>query len=68
MSLYDNFFYSEKINRVFSEKNQIAAMLCFEIALAQAQARCGVISNEAASEIEKVCQIKNIDIKNSNKI
>jgi 3-carboxy-cis,cis-muconate cycloisomerase len=60
-SLYERIFYNEKASRLFTDKAIIAYMLRFQSALAQAQAKHGVIPVAAASIIEACCSVDNIN-------
>jgi 3-carboxy-cis,cis-muconate cycloisomerase len=56
MHLYQGIFYDEHVSRLFSAEKVIQYMLRFEGALAQAQAKHGVIPALVASVIESCCQ------------
>ncbi len=60
--LYQNFFYSPQADALFSDKATIGYMLQFESALAQAQAKHGMIPQACADIIYNNCVIENIDI------
>jgi 3-carboxy-cis,cis-muconate cycloisomerase len=62
MNLYQNFFYSPQVDALFTNEAMIGYMLQFESALAQAQAKHGMISQNVADIISKNCVIENIDI------
>jgi 3-carboxy-cis,cis-muconate cycloisomerase len=62
MSLYSHFFYADEINEMFSDRNSIVAMLKVEAALAIAQAKNGIISQENAAVIIGCCNVDMIDI------
>ncbi|MCP9770527.1 3-carboxy-cis,cis-muconate cycloisomerase [Lacihabitans sp. LS3-19] len=62
MSLYSGLFYSNEVNELFSDKNTVGYMLKVEAALAQSQAKHGVISQEAAQVIVGCCNPEMIDI------
>lgn len=62
MSLYSEIFYSTEINGLFSDRNTIAEMLRFEAALAQAQAKNGIVSETSAAIIVDCCDAYLIDI------
>jgi 3-carboxy-cis,cis-muconate cycloisomerase len=62
MSLYSDFFYSNHINELFSDRNEVARMLEVESALAQAQAQEGLFSEDLALAISKCCSADFIDI------
>ena len=65
MSLYTEFFYSKEINQLFSDKNEVAKLLLVEAALAEAQAECGIIPENAAQVIVSCC---NVDLMNIEKL
>lgn len=50
------------LTAMFSDANTVQGMLDFEAALARAEARCGVIPQEAVAAIEDACQVQNIDL------
>ena len=60
--LYQNFFYSPQVDALFTDEATIDFMLQFESALAQAQAKVGMIPQNIADTISKNCLIENIDI------
>jgi adenylosuccinate lyase len=60
--LYQNFFYSPQVDTLFTNEATIGYMLQFESALAQAQAKHGMIPQNVADIISKICVIENIDI------
>lgn len=62
MSLYTEFFYSKEINQLFSDKNEVVKLLLVEAALAEAQAECGIIPENAAQVIVSCCNVNFIDI------
>lgn len=62
MNLYQNFFYSPQVDALFTNEATIGYMLQFESALAQAQAKHGMISQNIADIISENCVIENIDI------
>lgn len=62
MSLYSELFYSTEINGLFSDRNTLAEMLRFEAALAQAQAKNGIVSETSAAIIVDCCDVYLIDI------
>jgi 3-carboxy-cis,cis-muconate cycloisomerase len=59
-SLYETIFYSPRVNVLFSDDSTIGYMLRFEGALAQAQARYGIIPDSAAALIHSCCRVENI--------
>ena len=60
--LYQNFFYSPQVDALFTNEATIRYMLQFESALAQAQAKHGVIPQDCAAIISENCVTENIDI------
>jgi 3-carboxy-cis,cis-muconate cycloisomerase len=60
-AVFRDIFSTEAMRRVFSDENRVQKYLDFEAALAQAQARLGVIPKEAAEEIVKHCNAGEID-------
>jgi len=62
MSLYSEIFYSTEVNGLFSDRNTIAEMLRFEAALAQAQAKNGVVSETFSAIIAQCCDAHLIDL------
>jgi 3-carboxy-cis,cis-muconate cycloisomerase len=60
-AIFRDIFSTEAMRRVFSDENRIQKYLDFEAALAQAQARLGIIPKEAADEIVKHCDVAEID-------
>jgi 3-carboxy-cis,cis-muconate cycloisomerase len=61
MALLDPLFGSAALGEVFSDAARIQRMLDFEAALAQAEARCGVIPATAAPAIASKCKADLID-------
>ena len=59
--LYERIFYNEQANKLFTSEATITYMLRFEGALAQAQAKHGIIPGEAASIINECCKAENIN-------
>jgi len=49
-------------DRIFSVATHVAFMLRFEAALARAEARAGIIPNEAATEIAESCRAELVDV------
>jgi 3-carboxy-cis,cis-muconate cycloisomerase len=47
---------------IFSSHSHVSGMLAFEAALARAEARTGIIPNEAATAIEASCKVELFDI------
>jgi 3-carboxy-cis,cis-muconate cycloisomerase len=60
--LYENLFYSKAVNELFADEAFVGYMLRLEAALANAQAKCGLIPASAAASIKKCCEVKNIDL------
>ena len=60
--LYQNFFYSPQVDALFTNEATIGYMLQFESALAQAQAKHGMIPQNVADMISENCVIEVIDI------
>jgi 3-carboxy-cis,cis-muconate cycloisomerase len=61
-AIFRDIFTTEAMRRVFSDEQRTAFYLDIEAALARAQARLGIIPQEAAEEIVKQCRIENIDM------
>src|SRR6202043_2580280 len=59
--VFRDIFSTEAMRRVFSDENRVQKYLDFEGALARAQARLGIIPNEAADEICRHCNFAEID-------
>jgi 3-carboxy-cis,cis-muconate cycloisomerase len=59
--LIDSLATTEAIDRIFSNESVIRAMLDFELALARAEAKLGIISSGAADAIAKAADVKNFD-------
>ncbi|MFZ1006562.1 MAG: 3-carboxy-cis,cis-muconate cycloisomerase [Candidatus Sulfotelmatobacter sp.] len=62
MALFDPLFGSPAMLEVFSDAARVQRMLDFEAALAQAEARCGVIPETAARKIAAKCKAELIDL------
>jgi 3-carboxy-cis,cis-muconate cycloisomerase len=60
-AVFRDIFSTEAMRRVFSDGNRVQKYLDFEAALARAQARLGIIPQEAAEEIVKHCNVAEID-------
>lgn len=54
-AVFRNIFSTEAMRRIFSDESRVQKYLDFEAALARAQARLGIIPQEAAAEIERHC-------------
>jgi 3-carboxy-cis,cis-muconate cycloisomerase len=61
-AIFRDIFSTEAMRRVFSDGNRLQKYLDFEAALARAQARLGVIPQEAADEIIKHCKVDRLDL------
>lgn len=55
-------FSTRMMSSVFSYEAQVQAMLTFEAALARSEAHVGILSQEAATQIEVVCQVELFDV------
>lgn len=62
MSLYSQYFYSEEVNELLSDKQSIAQMLRLEGVLAIVQAEQGIIPTDLAEIIVSCCRTDFIDI------
>src|SRR5262245_25289933 len=54
--LMDSFATTPSLARVFSDSSLLEAMLAFEIALAAAEAACGIVTRSAAEAIASAAQ------------
>jgi 3-carboxy-cis,cis-muconate cycloisomerase len=59
--LYSPLFTQKNMKRVWSDDNLIQTWLTFEVKIATVQAQLGIIPKQAASSINQVCDVKNID-------
>ncbi|MFC7611079.1 hypothetical protein [Teichococcus aestuarii] len=59
--LFRDAFGTPRMREVFSDRTLIARYIQVEIALAKAEARCGVIPVEAAEQIAARCSIDALD-------
>jgi 3-carboxy-cis,cis-muconate cycloisomerase len=59
--LFRDAFSTPAMRHVFSDRNLVAKYIAVEVALAKAQASCGVIPTHAAQEIARECQLDCID-------
>src|SRR4051794_41799625 len=59
--LFRDAFGTAEMREVFSDLNSISRYAAVEIALARAEARCGVIPSEAADEIAKRTDVSALD-------
>jgi len=62
MELFDQLFRTEEVERIFSSRACLQAMLDFEAALAGAEARAGVIPSSAAAAIAAKCKADLFDV------
>jgi 3-carboxy-cis,cis-muconate cycloisomerase len=60
-SYYQDQFCTEAMRAVFSDEGRFASWLAFEAALAKAEARAGVIPDEAANAINAAAVVENLD-------
>ena len=58
----DALFSTPSMSAAFSPEAHVRAMLAFEAALAQAEARAGIIPQEAASAIAASCRVELFDV------
>ncbi|HET7850418.1 MAG TPA: 3-carboxy-cis,cis-muconate cycloisomerase [Pseudolabrys sp.] len=61
-AVFRDIFTTETMRNVFSDETRVQKYLDFEAALARAQARLGIIPKNAAAEIVRHCDAKNIDM------
>jgi 3-carboxy-cis,cis-muconate cycloisomerase len=61
-AIFRDIFSTPQMRQVFSDEARTGYYLEIEAALARAQARLGIIPQEAAREIERQCRIENIDL------
>ncbi len=59
--VFRNIFSTEAMRRIFSDETRVQKYLDFEAALARAQARLGIIPQEAADEIVHHCNAGEMD-------
>src|SRR6202521_1120884 len=59
--IFRDIFSTEPMRRIFADENRIQKYLDIEAALARAQARLGVIPQDACDEIVKHCNVAEID-------
>lgn len=62
MTLFDELFSYEAMQRVFSDESGVQSMLNFEAALARAEARAGVIPEIDARKITEKCRAQYFDL------
>src|ERR1700747_2673291 len=60
-AVFRDIFSTEAMRRVFSDENRIQKYLDIEAALARAQARLGIIPQEASDEIGRHCSAMEYD-------
>src|SRR5580658_3534531 len=60
-AVFRDIFSTEAMRRVFSDENRVQKYLDFEAALARAQARLGIIPEEACDEICRHCREQEYD-------
>ncbi len=58
----DSLFSTSQMSAVFSSESHVHKMLLFEAALARAEARAGIIPQEAANAISAACKIELFDV------
>ncbi|HTZ46005.1 MAG TPA: 3-carboxy-cis,cis-muconate cycloisomerase [Verrucomicrobiae bacterium] len=63
MTLYDNLFSYEAMQDVLSDEARVKGVLRFEAALANAEARAGVIPEGAARKIAEQCHAAQFDLR-----
>src|SRR5580658_8411846 len=63
-AVFRDIFSTEAMRRVFSDGNRVQKYLDFEAALARAQARLGIIPQDACEEICRHCDAKDFDFAN----
>ena len=61
-AVFRDIFTTPAMRHVWSDENRVQKYLDFEAALARAQARLGVIPKNAAAEIVRHCEAKQIDM------
>jgi len=61
-AVFRDIFTTPAMRTVFSDENRVQKYLDFEAALARAQGRLGIIPKNAAAEIVRHCDAKNIDM------
>jgi 3-carboxy-cis,cis-muconate cycloisomerase len=60
-NVFEGFLSTPEVMEAFGDRNFVAAMLCFEAALAHAQASFGVIPEAAAQSIVDTCKVDLFD-------
>lgn len=61
-NIFESFLSTSEVQDVFSASNFLEAMLCFEAALARAQASVGLIPQTAAQSIIGTCKVELFDV------
>src|ERR1035441_8079697 len=61
-AVFRDIFTTPAMRNVFSDENRVQKYLDFEAALARAQGKLGIIPKNAAAEIVRHCDAKNIDM------
>ena len=61
-AVFRDIFTTEAMRNVLSDENRVQKYLDFEAALARAQARLGIIPQEACDEIVQHCSADKIDM------
>src|SRR6202142_783688 len=59
--VFRNMFGDREVRQIWSDEYRTQCYLDWEAALARAQARLGLIPQDAATEINRVCKLENID-------
>src|SRR5271156_5647695 len=59
--IFRNMFGDSEIRQIWSDEHRTQCYLDWEAALARAQAGLGLIPKDAATEINRVCKVENID-------
>jgi len=62
MRLFDKLFRYEAIDRIFSDREYVQALLDFEAALARAEAKAGVIPAADAQIIAAACRVEQFNV------
>jgi 3-carboxy-cis,cis-muconate cycloisomerase len=62
MSLFDELFAFAELQQILSDESRIQRMLDFEAALAKAEARAGLIPEQAGRKIVEHCRVDQIDL------
>ena len=59
--VFRNMFGDREVRQIWSDEYRTQCYLDWEAALARAQAGLGLIPQDAATEINRVCKLENID-------